>query len=272
MARRGSGSDDTVSLFPFLSILVCVIGILTLMIVASSLGDMGKKPDAILVEQTRRFNELKAQLTQNQKAVEDLHEKLQGSELGQARIDSVQKELDRLQEIAKTKLIEQEKFSKSAELAQLRDSLKARLEQLNQEQKNRETVTAELEKEIEAKGRPPEATVSIRATGSGRDMVPVFVECSDAGIVLHEGTELKRIRSADIGIDPDFLAMLDKTSKQEKGILIFLLRDNGLATFYAAKGVADERGVRTGRIPVVGQGNIDLSAVMKKQRRQRERN
>jgi hypothetical protein len=261
-----------VSLFPFLSILVCVIGILTLMIVASSLGDVGKTPDPALVERTKRYNELKGLLAENQRDVADLQTKMEGSELGEARITSIQREHDQLQELLRAQEGEQEKKKRSAELNQLRESLKQRLTQLEQEQKSREGMLADLEKEIEAKGRPPEATVTIRPTGSGRDMVPHFVECADSGIVLHEGTDPKRIRSADIGLDPDYLALLEKTKQTEKGIVIFLLRDNGLGSFYAAKGVADEREVRTGKLPVIGQGNIDLSAIEKRQRRNREKN
>jgi hypothetical protein len=103
-------------------------------------------------------------------------------------------------------------------------------------------------------------------------MVASFVECADSGIVLFEGNEPKRVRTADIGVDPDYQSLLQNVSENPKGIIIFLLRENGLGTFYAAKGVADERGVRTGKLPVIGQGNIDLTAVQKKQRRQRERN
>ncbi len=155
MARRASAGDDNVSLFPFLSILVCVIGILTLMIVASSLGDIGKKPDPILVERTNRYQELQKQIAQSKTDVAELEKRLQGSELGEARISAVQKEYDRVQELMKQQEGAKEALKRTAELAQLRDSLKARLQQLEEEQKTRTSLAAELDKEIEAKGRPP---------------------------------------------------------------------------------------------------------------------
>jgi hypothetical protein len=260
-----------VSLFPFLSILVCVIGILTLMIVASSLGDMGKKPDPALVEQTNRYKELRQQIAADQKEIAGLQTKLEGSEIGEARVQAIQKDYEQLRALVESQSALQERVARTAELAQLRDSLKIRQEQLLQEQKAREQLAIDLDKEIEAKGKPPEATVAIRPVGSGRDMIPFFVECADAGIVLYEGETPKRIRTADIGVDPDFLALLEKVGENEKGILIFLMRDNGLGTFNAAKGVADQRGVRTGKLPVIGQGNIDLTSVQKRQRRPRER-
>ena len=40
MVRRRRSAEETVSLFPFLSILACVIGVLTLMITAMALGQM----------------------------------------------------------------------------------------------------------------------------------------------------------------------------------------------------------------------------------------
>ena len=40
MGRRRKSDAESVSLFPFLSILACVIGVLTLMITALALGQM----------------------------------------------------------------------------------------------------------------------------------------------------------------------------------------------------------------------------------------
>ena len=42
MARRPQVEDDDVSLFPFLSIIAAVIGVLTLMIAAVTLGQMNQ--------------------------------------------------------------------------------------------------------------------------------------------------------------------------------------------------------------------------------------
>jgi hypothetical protein len=49
MARRPRGEDDDVSLFPFLSIIACVIGVLTMMISTLALAQMDN-PDVALIE------------------------------------------------------------------------------------------------------------------------------------------------------------------------------------------------------------------------------
>ena len=75
MARRRGGDDD-VSLFPFLSIIACVIGVLTLLISALALAQMDNEAVASLEqwEKTQRelasirdeIERLKTQLDQNQ--------------------------------------------------------------------------------------------------------------------------------------------------------------------------------------------------------------
>ena len=50
MARRPRENDDDVSLFPFLSIIACVIGVLTMMISTLALAQMGTDEDVALIE------------------------------------------------------------------------------------------------------------------------------------------------------------------------------------------------------------------------------
>ena len=45
MGRRKKRGDPSVTLFPFLSVLACVIGVLTLMITALAIGQMQENHD-----------------------------------------------------------------------------------------------------------------------------------------------------------------------------------------------------------------------------------
>ena len=48
-------------------------------------------------------------------------------------------------------------------------------------------------------------------------------------------------------------------AKQPKGIVIFLVREDALDTYFAAYNIARGRYARAGKLPVIGQGQIDLS-------------
>ena len=48
--------------------------------------------------------------------------------------------------------------------------------------------------------------------------------------------------------------------------IVFLVRSDGLGTFRTLKGMCDKRNIRNGKLPVVGQGRIDLSAFASKKK------
>jgi hypothetical protein len=60
MARRRNAEDEGVSLFPFLSIIACVIGVLTLLISTMSLAQMGTEDVASLEQYEKIQRELES--------------------------------------------------------------------------------------------------------------------------------------------------------------------------------------------------------------------
>jgi hypothetical protein len=127
-----------------------------------------------------------------------------------------------------------------------------------------EALIEELAAELKQRGGPVrEAEVIIKPTGSGTDLEPTFVECTAAGIVLLEADPPKRIRRADLAADEDFVRLLDNVAGRPKATVIFLVRDDGLPTYFSASGVARAHYARNGKLPVIGQGNIDLSMFKK---------
>ena len=88
-----------------------------------------------------------------------------------------------------------------------------------------------------------------------------FVECGAAGIVIHrdEG-EPQRISSGSIGTDAAYDAFLKEVKAAPDSMLLFLLREDGLGAYNRAAGWAEAQfGVRIGKIPLPGQGAVDLS-------------
>ena len=114
-------------------------------------------------------------------------------------------------------------------------------------------------KKGERKSPPEEAEVSIVPGGSGVGFTPTFVECDEGRIVIHDGGKTTPVRTAELNTNPDFAKVLEEVKSDEKGTLVFLIRDDGLSTYHTARNFANTKGVRNGKLPVIGDGRIDLS-------------
>lgn len=258
MARRGGSASESISLFPFLSILVCVIGVLTLMIAGSSFSEIGTKPDPEAQARTKEFRELNARLAEDRKALEAVRAQIDGSSFGQVRLDAAEQQIAELRQ-QKEKLEEEAKARQAAlDLVRERDLLKVRVDELKKEIETRQQAVEELDQEIDQKGKPPEAVVSIRPSGSGKNLDATFVECTDSGVTILK-EPASRVRAGDLAVDPKYLELLEHVASSKDGILIFLVRENAIGTYATARGIALREGIRNGKLPVVGQGKIDLS-------------
>ncbi len=261
MARRHR-AKLAVSLFPFLSILACVIGTLTLMITALALGQMD---DNSLNEQLR-LDALRRQLEADLKLIEQIKAeiaKFEGhadnltKQIVEARCEAEQLERRTQQ------LIVQREQEPEVEIEVIEIDLeahKSRIAKLQEElaefQKQREALAAELAR----RGEPPlEAEVIVRPGGTGMDLEPTFVECTSTGIFIHEGGEPVHVRTGDLKTDAAFRGLLERIAGRPKATVIFLIRDDAVGTYNAARAVALELRARNGKLPVVGHGKLDLS-------------
>jgi hypothetical protein len=265
MARRKKSSSQAVSLFPFLSILACVIGVLTLMITALALGQMDTEAVAdleVLEQAPKLIDEENKKAEQTQRETDKLQEQLKNSRgsAGERQREilikkaELQKLLDQLEKAKKDEpnlppiqLVDK---------AQLDQRLVKIQEEFNEVDKNLKKLESQLS---ERKKPPEEAVVQVRPSGSGVDLEPTFVECAKTSIVVYDGPKQKRIRSADIETDEEFGVLLDEIAKKEKASVIFLVRDDALGTYYRARNAARAHYARNGKLPVLGQGKIDLS-------------
>ena len=261
MARRRRKQGVKVSLFPFLSILACVIGTLTLMITALALGQM----DTDEVASELKLDYLKRQIARTRAEIERLEKKLEEVESGAdellKRIADARVELDRLERLRKSLFGQQDEEPKPEIDVPLVDEEKhkKRIAQMQEELSTQEKRKTELVAELNERGKPPEeAEVIIQPGGSGVDLEPTFVECGASGVVVYEGQPW-RVRRADLATDEKFLALLDRVAAQPKASVIFLVRDDALGTYYAARSLARSHYARNGKLPVIGHGKIDLS-------------
>ncbi len=256
MARRAK-NKVSVSLFPFMSILACVIGTLTLMLTAMALGQM----DNEVVYSAERYKKVEDQIKEEQQLLRKLQEQLK--EAGAGMDEELMKANLRREELERQIAALQDARETPAEMPDIppvdEEKHKKRMEAIQKELAQIHEEIAKLQPKVAELGDAEESKVIIQPSGSGTDLEPTFVECTAAGLVFLEEEPPRRLRKADMAADEAFLALLDRIAKQPKGIVIFLVRDDALDTYFAAHDIARSHYARAGKLPVIGQGQIDLS-------------
>ena len=91
--------DDDVSLFPFLSIIAAIIGVLTLMIAAITLDQMNQEDSKQIVANSIRAKELRESFTQGEKEIQTIRLSLSDKDI--ALLENAE---NRENEIVKTKI------------------------------------------------------------------------------------------------------------------------------------------------------------------------
>lgn len=274
MARRASNAGGGVSLFPFLSILACLIGILTLMIsvtiAVKSLETAGRDKDelarakehqALLAQQKnlrKEIDAIKAKLKSHSAAA------LQLSELDERKI-VLRRQLD--ESAAKLKKTDQTDKA----LQKLIETILANIESLRKERPALEKKLAELKAELARRKIKPDkkpVPIQVQPGGSGSANVNsvAFVECDSSGIILHRRDGPKtNVSLAAIGTDQNYNRFLDEARSKQGSMVLFLLRDTGNNAYMRAAGWAENQyQLRTGKLPLPGKGEVDLSLFFKR--------
>lgn len=268
MARRPSIEEDDVSLFPFLSIIAAVIGVLTLMIAAVTLGQMNQDDVKEAVANAIAMDHIQKELAVTENAVEKLMLQLDKEN---ARL--LENASSRQNELVKSRL-ELESLIKQLSVAQKkhRDQKKIKIVIPEIPEAQRESVAdmqsqlvaikdrlAVLQRDLDEKKKPPEeAQVSVLPGGTGLSFTPNFIECTAGAIVLHTEEPVLTIRNAEIAANAKFVALLEKVANNNNQSIIFLLRSDSLGTYRLVKKLCDDNNVRNGKLPAVGNGRLDF--------------
>ena len=261
--RRGA-----VSLFPFMSILASLIGILTLLIGLSMA--VNQKKEGMTEEDVKRAQEAKslAFLLKQKK-----------SELDKSKPIPTKNNLDAL-ELEKLKLLLLELEKQKNELDKVKfspeDELKAKIQLYSEEKIAIEKGHPPMEKKIEElkakvaalKEKPvPKESVKIKppkiGTKAPRNLF--FVECNSTGIVLRgtaDETKAIPFESIKAGTSVEFhdFCVNAKQSSGEDYVILFLVRKGGVLSYNYANALAElDFKVKTSKLPVPNDGKIDLS-------------
>ena len=236
MARRPRDNDDDVSLFPFLSIIASVIGVLTMMIATLALAQMDTKDVALIDEYESTSHELteaEAAVAQLQKIIDDRI----GPDAASLRADLSRNEKDLaalLKELAEVQKQLKEQENVKVVIPTLDPAQRETVASMQGELTALQEEIAQLEKELSERKDAAQSKVSILPSGSGVNFTPHFVECAAGSIVMHTINPPKLIRAANMVNDKDFIALLEKVANGVNDSVVFLIRDDGSTEIFSS--------------------------------------
>ncbi len=261
MGRRRKDAEETVSLFPFLSILICVIGILTMMIAGLALSQVSNTVDKNDAEAVRQAEERQQRLEAANQQAGAREKELAALRKQVAAAEALEKDPARLAQMKRNRAASERDPAdvKAAEeiLAQV-DNLKREIPKIDADIRLLEESVQDLTVEIQ-KLRDPQPENKIVSGGTGKDLQPTFIECATNHVVLHAGGAPVKVARADLAKNAQFNQVMKRVAGQAKSTIVFLVRQDGADSFYAARRLADAEGARNGKLPLVGSGDVDLS-------------
>lgn len=256
MAERRRRAELPGTLFPFLSVLACVIGTLTLLISTVAISSVGTG-----LLDIARLEALREDRATAEAELASLEESAVKARVALAAMSAQRSELAKLGVLELPTAAERERIARlRIEAERLRRDIVA----ARSERARLSTSLARAKVEFEARDDSKDLRpIQLRPSGSGRDLRPFFIECGSNGLVLHrrdEALPLSMERGEGIG-DPPYVVFLRRVRATPGASVVFMLRPDAVALCLRAEQVAESVGIRQGRLPLPGQGEIDFSLV-----------
>jgi predicted RNase H-like nuclease (RuvC/YqgF family) len=258
MARiQTSSATNTVSLFPFLSILACVIGALTLIISSLSLSQVSAGRENKDIARAEDYVALQNTLAARREEIATLQEEAERDNAELARMRELQAEEQALR--SRVEALQQTREQRLALAAEAEarqaaiDNLTAGGQALAEEIAAAEKELAGLEKDASAEQR-----VQILPSRGTSRIAPSFVEVAKDGLVLHTRSRSIAVARGAIASDANLKKLVDATLRAERGTLVLLLRPDGYPTYSAFRGIARQKGWPYAKLPLLTAGPVDL--------------
>lgn len=269
MAKPRQGRHDEVMLIPFLDILCSLIGVLILIIVVVCVAQLQKvkgrtKEDVALAQ---KYQLLLLQLQEQEKAAASLKLKVADLERLAEELAAKQQKLGELrQNIASSADAARSNKAAAAKLQKQIQDLVAQIAAIARAMPSLQTEFDNLKKLLAERQRKPDekpAVMVVRSSGTGarQNQRLFFVEATGAGIVIHKNkTDQVRVTRDGVGVDKDYDAFLKSVKDTGNAALIFLIRRDGWGSYVRAAGWAEQEfSLNTGKLPIPGDGPVDLS-------------
>lgn len=267
MAKRRESSGDEVSLFPFLSILACLIGALILMIVVMGVtqtqNNGGRTPEEM--QRAKDALDIKKELEKRQideAKIKELLAKLQTIQQEQKEKEERLAKLRKLLSTSKDVQMQNEQMSQS--LLKELDNLLLEIEGLKKQITEIKVEIAKLAEELKKRQLPPDKKpppVVVQPSGSGTEASKLFfIEASGSKLVFQLGDKKETVAAAEATIiaSAPLNYFLTQVAKDKQAQLVFLLRDDGTTAYNRGGGWAQAKyGIRISRLLIPGQGDID---------------
>ena len=259
MARRGD-RELTSSLFPFLSVLACVIGTLTLLIAALAMNQVAEGLQA-LDPDAPPPPELETQRAQ----VRALQRELEATREVEAERVAAHAELRALGIDPSTSSATSTTDSAveqhiGARLSAAR--LARRLDALQRESRELDQALVGLHRSLERpRERADQRAILIHPQGRGQALRPFFVECRAEGVrIYYEGLDdsLFLDRRSRRG-QSQFEVFLRRARSIQQHTVVFLIRPDGIETYGWASQTTTNMSVRHAKLPLPGHGEIEFA-------------
>ena len=242
-----------VTLFPFLSIMVCVIGLLTMLLCGSILSQISTAPS----DAAGAYADVERQRQATEDEVARIRKTLAEAERVRALLAALSAEKAQLtQKPADPREAERRR---QAELLIRKQQLKEDLDRLD---KNWASLDGRVEatgKELTKKKAEGAGSISVLPSGSREDLVPRFVECTGTGLILYPDKTIVAQGSIAGSAELQRCAREVKTNQGKKWSLVFLIRRGGVKSYDLACKVVQGIGAPYGALPVPSDRPLDLS-------------
>lgn len=273
MAKRRASAGGEVSLFPFLSILACLIGALVLIIVVLCVAQTQQSDGRTKEEmdQAREYQDLLRKEKEQKEIEAILTDRL--AKLEKLKEESAEKQ----QRLAKLRVL----LATSADVKKMNqeigqnllkelDNLLLEITGLTDQQKTLNEEIAKLMAEIKSREVPlqkvvPPVVVQPSGSGYAQGTKMYFVEATGGKLTIFWDQKQRTVVSATPAViiaDEALNYFLKEVIKVPQARIIFLMRDDGTTAFNNAAGWAQStygyRVDQIGRLLIPGRGEIDL--------------
>ena len=147
------------------------------------------------------------------------------------------------------------------------EDLKKRRKELEDERKKVEADLVEGKKMLGELAKQLSKGLPLRILSTSdylRRVAPVFVEARQEGVVVHSPSQVVSVPRGEIRTHPKFQQTVEYVAAKEDRVIVFLVREDGRASFYAAQDHARANGAVTSKVPLQGTGDIDLKEFFKR--------